>query len=83
MSGWVLRFSGLLCVESVVTDVTVRRRGYARRMLSALIGWARTAGAEGVCLQVEADNQPAISLYRSLGLAELYRYHYRREPRPG
>jgi len=73
---------GLLCIESVITDVGVRRRGHARRMLSSLIEWARTAGAEGVCLQVEAGNEPAISLYRSLGLRELYRYHYRREPLP-
>ena len=73
---------GLLCVESVITNVAARGRGYARRMLSALIDWASTAGAEGVCLQVEADNDPAISLYRSLELRELYRYHYRRELMP-
>ena len=48
-------------------------------MLFALAAWGRDRGATGVCLQVAADNAPAIPLYRSMGLAsELYRYHYRR-----
>jgi N-acetylglutamate synthase len=49
-------------------------------MLGSLIDWAKAAGAEGLCLQVEASNQPARKLYGGLGLAELYRYHYQREP---
>lgn len=72
---------GLLCVESVITEEAQRGKGYARRMLNGLCGWAAAAGARGVCLQVEAPNAPAIALYRGLGLTnELYRYHYRREP---
>jgi len=72
---------GWLCCESVVTHPRRRGRGHARRLLTALIAWGATRGARGVCLQVAADNAPALALYRGLGLAsELYRYHYRREP---
>jgi GNAT superfamily N-acetyltransferase len=72
---------GLLCYESVVTDPARRRRGYSRRVLAALAAWAKIEGATGVCLQVQADNEPALPLYRSIGLTtELYRYHYRRAP---
>jgi hypothetical protein len=31
-------------------------------------------------MQVQADNEAALSVYRALGFAELYRYHYRRPP---
>jgi N-acetylglutamate synthase len=72
---------GLLCYESVVTDPSLRRQGLARRVIGALAAWARDDGAEGACLQVQADNAPALALYAAFGLsAELYRYHYRREP---
>jgi N-acetylglutamate synthase len=75
---------GWLCCESVVTHSRRRGRGHARRLLTALTGWGAQHGARGICLQVAADNAPALALYRSLGLAgELYRYHYRREPKAG
>lgn len=78
---YVVMQHGLLCYESVVTDPTRRRRGYSRRLLAAIAAWAKTEGATGVCLQVQADNAPAMPLYHSIGLTtELYRYHYRRAP---
>jgi N-acetylglutamate synthase len=71
---------GLLCYESVITDMRRRRQGCARRVIASLAVWARDSGATGACLQVEAGNTPARALYQSFGLAELHRYHYRREP---
>jgi N-acetylglutamate synthase len=72
---------GLLVVESVVTDPAHRQRGLARRTVGKLIDWACGQASRGAALQVVADNEPAIMLYRSLGFSrELYRYHYRREP---
>ena len=71
---------GLICYESVVTDPTRQRRGYARRVITSLAGWAADRGARGACLEVEAANAPARALYEGLGFAELYRYHYRRAP---
>jgi GNAT superfamily N-acetyltransferase len=75
---------GLLCYESVVTDGRRRRQGYGRRIITALAAWAEKEGAYGACLEVEAGNIPARALYDTIGLkTELYRYHYRREPRRG
>jgi ribosomal protein S18 acetylase RimI-like enzyme len=72
---------GLLCYESVITDARRQRRGYARRVIATLAAWAKDEGARGACLEVEADNAPALALYDAIGLkTRLYRYHYRREP---
>lgn len=68
----------LICLQWVVTDPAQRRAGLSRAALSALLRRGQEAGASGACLQVVADNHPAIALYESLGFAqELYRYHYR------
>jgi GNAT superfamily N-acetyltransferase len=73
-------YNEILCLESVVTEAKMRRFGYARRIVCALTDWAKSAGAKGVCLQVLANNQPALNFYTSIGLKELYQYHYWREP---
>ncbi|MGF1594086.1 MAG: GNAT family N-acetyltransferase [Kiloniellaceae bacterium] len=71
---------GLVVIESVVTDPRQRQRGYGRRAVGRLLDWARAAGAEGACLQVLADNAPALALYRSLGFTrELHCYRYFRK----
>jgi ribosomal protein S18 acetylase RimI-like enzyme len=71
---------GLAVIESVVTAPQWRQRGYGRRAVGGLLDWARSAGAEGACLQVVADNAPALALYRTLGFErELYRYRYFRQ----
>jgi len=72
---------GLICYGSVVTDPSRQRRGYARRIIASLADWASDQGAWGACLEVEGANIPALALYATLGFEELYRYHYRREPR--
>jgi GNAT superfamily N-acetyltransferase len=75
--------NGLLCYESVITDPRRRRHGLARRVIGSLAAWAREEGARGVCLQVEAGNTAALSLYDRFGLkTEVYRYHYLRQPQP-
>jgi ribosomal protein S18 acetylase RimI-like enzyme len=71
---------GLLCCESVVVSDRYRGHGHARRMMTALFAWAASNGAEAACLQVAADNVAGLALYRSIGLTELHRYHYRRAP---
>jgi N-acetylglutamate synthase len=73
---------GLLCYQSVVADRHRRRQGFARRIIASLAAWGREQGAEGVCLEVEATNLAARALYDRVGVkTELYRYHYRRQPR--
>jgi N-acetylglutamate synthase len=70
----------LVCINLVVTDPALRRRGLSLRAAAAVLAWARDrAGAEGACLPVVVTNLPARALYQQLGFdAELYRYHYRR-----
>ena len=75
--------NGLLCYESVITDIRRQRRGYARRVITSFGGLGQGSAAQGACLEVEAGNAPARALYDAIGLkTELYRYHYRREPVP-
>jgi GNAT superfamily N-acetyltransferase len=74
----------LLCIESVVTAAPLRGRGLALHAIGALAAWAKGRDARGVCLQVTADNAPALALYRRFGLhREIYTYRYRRAPKRG
>ena len=77
--------SSLLCVHDndlagvfeVVTRPDCRRRGHGRSLIRSALRWARLRGARRAWLQVETVNQPAITLYGSLGFEEVYRYVYR------
>ena len=62
----------------VATHADERGKGNGRRIVLSALKWARMRGARVAWLQVEADNAAAISLYRSIGFFEAYRYHYRR-----
>ena len=64
----------------VATLGAARGNGHGRRIVLSAIKWARMRGAREAWLQVDADNEAALNLYRSLGFAEAYRYHYRRPP---
>jgi len=73
-----------LCVQdndlagilSVCVDQSARRQGRGTEILSTALRWARMRGARNAWLQVEADNAPALALYRKFGFTEAYRYHY-------
>jgi ribosomal protein S18 acetylase RimI-like enzyme len=53
-----------------------RRRGLGRRILAAGADWVSARGADTAWLQVSADNAPAVTLYQTLGMREMYRYRY-------
>lgn len=75
--GFVAIHDRLLVVESLITDPAARGRGHARRLVGAMLAWGIEQGVDGTCLQVVADNDIAIRLYRGMGLTrELYRYRY-------
>ena len=64
----------------------LHRRGVARpgpgaaALCSRLLAEARAEGARSAYLQVEADNHAARSVYKRLGFADGYAYHYRTAP---
>jgi len=64
-------------VFGMVTAEVQRGRGLARALVAALLADARAAGATTAYLQVEADNDPARSVYRKFGFADCYAYWYR------
>jgi GNAT superfamily N-acetyltransferase len=52
---------------NIVTAVDSRGQGHARAVTSRLIEELRQRGCTTIALQVAADNEPAIAVYRSLG----------------
>lgn len=71
---------GMAGLFDIVTVPTARRQGLGRRLVHGLLRWAATHDNTAAYLQVVATNTPALALYRRLGFADLYRYHYRIAP---
>lgn len=70
--------NGIGVYLNVVTRPEARGKGYGRAAMSAALNWTRSAGATSAAIQVLGDNTPAVSLYSSLGFAQVYDYHYRK-----
>lgn len=66
-------WAGIFAMRTVPAH---RRQGLAGRILDALFAAARGAGARRAYLQVEASNDPAVTLYRGLGFETAYAYRY-------
>ena len=58
---------------------SLRRHGLGHNLLRAAVQWARQTGADRFSLVVAEAKGSARSLYVSLGLQVLGRYHYRRK----
>ncbi len=67
----------LVGLYDVFTAPAARGQGLATALCVHLLGLARARGAACAYLQVDADNEPARRLYRRLGFADAYAYHYR------
>ncbi len=76
-TGFAVLQGAWLGVFSVATCPEFRRRGAATSALRTLAAWGRKQGAKFVYLQVLQGNAPAQSLYRRLGFANAFSYHYR------
>jgi GNAT superfamily N-acetyltransferase len=61
-----------LGISSVRVAERSRRQGHARALGEALLSWGATAGATRAYVQVLADNDPAVTLYSSMG----FRLHH-------
>jgi ribosomal protein S18 acetylase RimI-like enzyme len=68
------RFFGIF---DIVTHSDHRNRGYGTELISGMLSWAISEGAETAYVQVVAENAPAIRLYNKLGYEQGYEYHYR------
>ena len=66
-----------LGIFDIVTAPSQRRKGLARKLVSALMAWGLAEEAESAWLSVIAGNENAKALYSQLGFHEEYRYHYR------
>ncbi|HET6735456.1 N-acetylglutamate synthase, CG3035 family [Mycobacterium sp.] len=53
-----------------------RRRGHARTLCAALLGWGLGRGATRAYVQVLVDNAAAIALYESMGFSTQHRSRY-------
>ena len=68
-------YAGMTTVldEGSITNIAVRpdlrRQGYGRRVVSALLDQAAERGVTAVYLEVRVSNEAAIALYRSLGFS--------------
>jgi ribosomal protein S18 acetylase RimI-like enzyme len=67
------RWAGL---SSVHVAEAARRRGLARSLCDALLGWATEQGATRAYVQVLAENTAATRLYQSMGFGEHHRSRY-------
>jgi ribosomal protein S18 acetylase RimI-like enzyme len=79
-SGQLACEDGIAGLFDVVVADDARRRGYASALCARLFSWAWEHGMRMLYLQVTADNDAAVALYRRFGFAEGYRYHYRARP---
>lgn len=61
----------------IVTAPALRGKGLASAVTRWLLARAHALGARRAYLQVDADNAPARSIYRSLGFEDQYSYWYR------
>lgn len=69
--------AGYISMYDIVTDETFRGRGYGRALVAGFLRAACEAGATNGFLQVSADNDPALRLYRRMGYEIAYPYWYR------
>jgi len=67
-------YVGLFAVKTAPTQ---RRQGLGRAIVGALLAEASRQGSQIAYLQVTADNEAALALYRSFGFAPVYDYWYR------
>jgi N-acetylglutamate synthase len=74
--GTIVLEDRLAGVYSMATAPDMRGRGVASMLLASLLTWAWEHGAAHAYLQVDANNHPALGVYRNFGFTTAYTYHY-------
>ena len=59
-------------ISNVAVDPVFRGRGMARRLMEAALEYAASRGGHVVTLQVRADNDAALHLYRTMGFGHVF-----------
>lgn len=69
LAGYVVACSGTraVLVANLAVRSSRRRRGLGRRLLDAVLAWARDGGYRLVTLDVRSSNEAAICMYRDAG----------------
>jgi hypothetical protein len=75
--GQIATEADMVGLYDVFTAESARGQGMARLLCGHLVAQAVARGARVAYLQVEGDNEPARAVYRRLGFADAYAYHYR------
>lgn len=76
-TGLGIRDRDYIGIYAVYVSPSCWRRGYARAIVSTILREAKAGGATRAYLQVVKGNEPAKSLYRSLGFTDFYTYWFR------
>ena len=76
IDGRWLQANGVMGLFQISTLPDMRRRGFGRAIIEALIRWGQGQGATEAYLQVERKNEGARALYRSFGFQTAYDYSY-------
>jgi ribosomal protein S18 acetylase RimI-like enzyme len=79
-AGQVVVEGSIAGLYDVFTAEAERGRGHAERICRHLLAFAAERGATVGYLQVDAANETARRIYRRLGFADGYSYHYRTPP---
>ena len=69
--------NGYCGIFDIFSHKNFRKLGHATKLINGLLNWAISNGATHSYIQVVANNQPAINLYKKLGYKTCYEYHYR------
>lgn len=64
-------------IHAIEVQQFARRKGYGQAMLRAAAAWVQSQGGKTLTLVVLSDNKAACALYRSVGMIEVGKYHYR------
>jgi len=81
--GQFARQAELVGLYDVFTHQSARGQGLAGLLCGRLLSLAANEGARVAYLQTESTNNAARSVYRRLGFADAYGYHYRQPPGVG
>ena len=68
--------NGYLLLQNVIVSSELRGHGLGKKVCSAILEKAKTAGAHHSYLQVVQTNTIAMNLYKKLGFEKLYSYWY-------